>query len=129
MLYLILINIFQSHTSLFRKSAFLHLKTLKMSKTASLTTVLYKEPFLGCFLCIFLCLLQCFHFYLSYDPNFFSQRLPWIWKMFQIVKNISSMIFRSASELWSKRFGQKRSESEHFWHPQNPIKISVIKSC
>ena len=40
---------------------------------------------------------------------------------FKYVKHISPTIFRWARGLWSESFRQKRSESQNFRHPQNPI--------
>ena len=71
--------------------------------------------------------LQYFHFYVSYDPNFFLTDNVDFGDCFQYVKHTCSMLFRWAGGFWNESFHQQRSEGQNFWHPQNPYWTPIFK--
>ena len=80
------------------------------------------------FLKKFLRLPQYFHFFVSNAPNFLLTDSAEFRQCFTYAKHTSPTIFCWARWLWSESFRLKRSESQNFRHPQNPIGSLFLKA-
>ena len=58
--------------------------------------------FLKFFFNFFVYFLQYFQLYASYDPNFFTDVLPWPWGMFSYPEHVSKFISHHSTAIWSK---------------------------
>ena len=83
--------------------------------------------FLRLFFRKFLRFLRYFHFYVSYDPNSFSHRQRWVWRMFSICETYLLDDFSLSWRALQHKLFEKMRQIQKAELPQNLVENVILR--